>query len=682
MQVRNDILNKEVRFLKGVGEKRARDFRRLGIRTIEDLFNFFPRRYEDRTKIVPISNIKPQTIVTIRGEVIHTSLTRTRRGMPIYEAIIEDNSGAIIATWFHQPYLKDLIKNGKEIILYGRASYYKGLRIISPEYEILEKGSFSMNRILPVYSLTGKLSQNFLRKIMRNSLDKFSHHSSEVLPYEIRKRLDLVNRIIALKNIHFPQNWELLFKAQYRLSFEELFLLQLAIGIKRIKKRYLTKGISHKIEGNLKERFLKILPFELTKDQKKVMKEIEEDMISPRPMNRLLQGEVGTGKTIIAGYSAVVSTQGGYQTAIMVPTEILAQQQFLRLGALLSKIGIEVEILISATEKNEKNEIKKRLKNGEVDVIIGTHALIQEDIEFKNLGLVVIDEQHKFGVLQRRALKKKGKNPDLLIMTATPIPRTLSLTFFGDMDISTMKEFPKGEKNVSTYWVTYEKRENVYKFLNEMIEKGEQAFVVCPRIEKDEEKEIMNAEKVYEELRNKFKEINIALLHSKIPSKLKEKTIGDFAEKKIDILVSTIIVEVGIDIPDASCMIIEEADRFGLSQLHQLRGRIGRSGQEAYCILIADPKTEEAGKRLEAISKIEDGFEIAEEDLNIRGPGELFGIMQHGFIDLRFKNMIKDIDMLELARKEAFKILRKDPFLQNHPNCKLKEHVTRKFIFV
>ncbi len=678
MQAGNKILTQEIRYLKGIGPKKAQDFARMGIRTVRDLMYLFPHRYEDRRQIQSIARLKVNQIAVVRGRVVVTSLRRSRRGMRIFEAAVDDGTGIILATWFNQPYLKDVIKKGEDILIYGRIDYYKKLRIISSDYEIINEGEPDLG-IVPVYPLSGKLSQKFMRKLLEAVLDNFISELDEFIPYDIRARLGFMNRVKAMRNIHFPEDEKLIYQAKMRFAFEEVFLLQIAIGIKRLQRKYFSKGISHKFDFDIRKRFKDILPFELTHDQETVFSQIEKDMSSSHSMSRLLQGEVGTGKTVVAAYASLIAASGNYQAAVMVPTEILAQQQYVKLGEILSSFNIEVGILISGMDAKYQQEVKEGLRSGEIDIVVGTHALLQGDVDFKNLGTVVIDEQHKFGVKQREILKQKGRVPDYLIMTATPIPRTLTLTLFGDMDISTMKEYPKGEKNINTYWVPEEKRKDVYKFLKETVDNGTQGFIVCPRIEEDPVNEIKAVEEVYTEVKSILGEGNVLLLHGRMSADEKKNIIAEFKKGNVKILVSTIVIEVGMDIPDASIMIIEEANRFGLSQLHQLRGRIGRAGQQSYCILIAEAKTEEAARRLDAMVNISDGFKISEEDLKIRGSGELFGFSQHGFIDIRFQNISGQIDLLNQARLEAFNLLRKDPHLELPLNKLLKKEVGLRF---
>jgi len=677
MQGINRILE-DVRYLKGVGPKRAGLLARLGIKNVRDLLYFFPRKYQDRRAVKKISQLNKDDQALIKGRVLLTSLKRSRKGMPIFEAVIDDGTGVILATWFNQPYLKDVIRKNQELLLYGKVDYYQRLRILSPEYELVEKEE-EVTGILPVYTLTGNITQKFMRGLMRKTLDEYVHLMGEFLPYEVRERRNLLNRVVSLRNIHFPESEALLHQAQKRFAFEDIFLLQLVIARKRLKRKFFLPGISYIAGEDLRRAFKEVLPFELTADQEKVMIQIEKDMASPRPMNRLLQGEVGTGKTIIASYACVIAGRSGYQSAVMVPTEILAHQQYVKIGEILSQFDLEVGILVSGMDRKYHDEVLERLKSGDIDVVVGTHALIQEDVEFKKLGLVVIDEQHKFGVRQRELLKGKSNVPDCLYMTATPIPRTLALTLFGDLDISTMKEYPRGEKNVFTYWVNEEQRKDVYQFLKEMVENSAQGFVVCPRIEEHPRGEVRNIQEVFNEICFILGREKVAVLHGEMSTEEKNRVITEFQRGEKKVLVSTIVIEVGIDVPDASIMIVESADRFGLSQLHQLRGRIGRAGQVSYCILIAEPRTSEGRKRLQALVSEDDGFRISEQDLEIRGAGELLGERQHGFIDIKLRNVNQQIQLLNIAREEAFSILKKDPHLDSKVNLPLKKELKIRF---
>ncbi|MDP8253264.1 MAG: ATP-dependent DNA helicase RecG [Candidatus Kaelpia aquatica] len=680
MQEVNSLFN-DIRYIKGVGPKRALDFNLLGVSNLRDLLYLFPRRYEDRRIIKKISELNPGDIAAIRGEVRRTNLRRSRSNIAIYEAVIDDDSSNIHISWFNQPYLQNVIKKGSDIVLYGKVDLYKGLRMNSPDYEILISGDPDLG-IVSVYPLSGRLTQKFIRKLVCDQLERYKESIKEFIPDFIINRYSIMGRVDALINLHLPQDIDITEKARYRLAFEDIFMIQIAIGMKRVKRRFLEQGVSHNFTPDTMLDFKNALPFGLTEAQERVLRNIEKDMRAPSPMNRLLQGEVGTGKTVVAAYASLLSASGNYQTAIMVPTEILAQQQYVKISEFLSPFNIETGLLIGGLEKDCRREIVGDIASGEISVVVGTHALLQEDVEFNNLGLIVVDEQHKFGVQQRRILKKKGSAPDYLIMTATPIPRTLALTIFGDMDISTIRETPFGEKKISTYWVGTKRRRYVYSFLKELVDSGAQGFMVCPRIEESED-ELRNVQEAYRDLESLLGPDRVALLHGKMSGEDKKKIIDEFKKGEISVLVSTIVIEVGIDVPDASIIIIEDADRFGLSQLHQLRGRVGRASQNAYCILLADPKTGEAYKRLNAIVSIEDGFRISEEDLKIRGSGEILGIRQHGFISTESLQLAyQNADLLESIRGEAFELLERDPFLKDLANRALAEELKSRFRFL
>ncbi|MDP8216039.1 MAG: ATP-dependent DNA helicase RecG [Candidatus Kaelpia imicola] len=680
MQEVNNLFN-DIRYIKGVGPKRALDFNRIGVSSLRDLFYLFPRRYEDRRIIKKISELKPGDRAAIRGEVRLTHLRRSRRNRPIYEAVVDDGSSSIHVSWFNQPYLKNVVKKGSDIILYGKVNFYRGLRMNSPDYEILTSGDPDMG-IVAVYPLSGRLTQKFIRKLVRDQLERYRGKIKEFMPDFIIKNYSIISRVDALINLHLPQNIDTIEKARYRLAFEDIFMIQLAIGMKRVKRKFLKQGISHNFTPDTMLDFKNVLPFDLTEAQERVLRRIEKDMLSQSSMNRLLQGEVGTGKTVVAAYASLLGASGGYQTAIMVPTEILAQQQYIRILEFLSPFNIETGLLVGGLKKDSNREIKRDIAVGEISVVVGTHALLQEDVKFNNLGLVIVDEQHKFGVQQRRILKKKGSTPDYLTMTATPIPRTLALTIFGDMDISTIRETPFGERKINTYWVGTERRRYVYGFLKELVDSGAQGFMVCPRIE-DSEDELRNVEEVYRELKSFLGPDRVALLHGKMDGEDKKRIVDEFKKGEISVLVSTVVIEAGIDVPDASIIIIEDADRFGLSQLHQLRGRVGRASQNAYCILLADPKTDEARRRLNAMVNIEDGFRISEEDLKIRGSGEILGIRQHGFISTESLQLAyQNLDLLESIKGEAFELLERDPFLEDSANRPLAEELRSRFRFL
>jgi ATP-dependent DNA helicase RecG len=680
-----DLLKQNVQYLKGVGPQRAKQLSRLGITTISDLLYYLPRRYEDRREIVFIKNVEPEKVYTIKGKIKRHGIWKSKKGMLIYEMVVSDGTGNIHAVWYNQPYLKKYFRIGEDIILYGKAEKFKNLQITHPDYEILKEEEDSldaanMGRIVPIYPLTQDVTQKYLRSLVNKTLEGSANLLKEVIPTHVRARCRLADAKFAVNNIHFPVNFESLKMAERRLSFEEFFIFETALALIKKEREKYSVGVRHEIGEQLFEDFKNMLPFELTKEQVEAIKSIEKDMKSSRPMNRLLEGEVGSGKTVVAMYALLLTIKNGFQGAVMVPTEILAQQHHLTLGEFFAPLGINVKLLIGSMAGDEKEEAKKELKEGKANIIVGTHSLIQEDISFDKVGLLVIDEQHKFGVSQRAILRKKDVKADVLIMTATPIPRTLALTVYGDLDLSEIRELPEGRQAISTYWVEEERKDKVYKFVKEEILNSRQAYIVCPRIEETGKSDLASAKNVYEHLSKEvFPEFKLALIHGRMKIGEKDKIMKDFKRNKINILVSTTVVEVGIDIPNATVMVIENADRFGLAQLHQLRGRIGRSGYKSYCILISNPESDEAKRRLEAFEQLQSGFELAEEDFSIRGPGQMLGTKQHGLPEIKFGDIIEDKAILELARKEAFELVENDNGLKDERNRNLREVIIERY---
>lgn len=686
MQEKNNPLNTPVRYFKGVGPKRAELLARLGISTAEDLLYWLPARYEDRSNFTPINNLVPGEYKTVRGQIVTTGGRIAKTGKRIFQMAVSDRTGIIHAVWFNQPYLKDYFRKGQEVVLYGKVERYDRLQIVQPEYEIIkedEPDSIHIGRIVPVYHTTSDLTQKALRALAFMTVTKYHNGVRERLPTYLLARNKLVDIRYAIQNIHFPASFEGLEKAYRRIVFEEFFVLQLALATKKRFARSEGAGLGHTLEGRLVESFKAALPFRLTSAQERAIADIERDMSSTRPMNRLLEGDVGSGKTAVAAYALILTVQNNFQGVLMAPTEVLARQHFITLSELLMPLGINVALLIGGMDNKAKESLCADIRNGRANVVVGTHAIIEEPVEFRALGLAIIDEQHKFGVTQRAALKKKGANPHILVMTATPIPRTLALTVYGDLDVSIIREMPKGRKPISTYWVEEEERTKAYGFLREEVAKGRQAYIVCPLIDSSAQSakhKVQNAVEMYDRIKNEvFPDIEVGLLHGRMSSPEKDRVMRDLKKGKISVLVSTVVIEVGIDIPNATVMLVENAERFGLAQLHQLRGRIGRGEHESYCILLADPKTEEAARRLKAIEGTLDGFQIAEEDLEMRGPGEFFGTRQHGLPEIRFGNILKDFDIMELARKEAFLLIAGDPGLREERHRLLRESLAERF---
>lgn len=669
----------EVRFIKGVGERVGQRLNRLGIFTLEDLLRYFPRKHIDRSKIQSIRTLLPGREATIIGRVVNVQAKRAKSGLPVLRVSLTDGTGYCRLMFFNQTYLADRFRTlmGKEIIVFGEVSedgYSPAFK--TPEWEELGPEG-QADPFLPVYSLTEGLNQGQLRRLLRSVLP-YASLLEDFIPQAIREDFRLMPLEEAIREMHFPQNWDRWQSARRRFVFEELFILQTALALK--KREQEAPGIAYKNGPQIVQEFCQTLPFSLTRAQKRVLQQILEDMSRPHPMNRLLQGDVGAGKTVVAAAVALVAVQNGYQVAVMAPTEILAEQHFRVFHRLLKPTGVEVHLLIGSLPVSEKARIYEGASTGKISLIVGTHALIQEGLTFNRLGLVIIDEQHRFGVMQRALLREKGQNPDVLIMTATPIPRTLSLTVYGDLDISIIDELPPGRKPVITHWRTPDQRHRVYQGLRQLLQQGRQAYVVCPLIEESENLSVQAATEMANYLQREiFPEYRVGLLYGSLPSAEKDAVMEAFRRGEIHILVSTTVVEVGVDVPNATVILIEDADRFGLAQLHQLRGRVGRGEHQSYCILLADPKSEEGKRRLQVMCETNDGFRIAEEDLRLRGPGELYGTRQSGLPDLRIADLIQDLDILEEARRAAFSLVQQDPDLQDKSHSPLRRILLEKF---
>ncbi len=675
-----------VQYLKGVGPARKKILSNLGIESIEDLLYFFPRRYEDRTQVTPLNQIKIGEFQTVTGKVIvgggHRSWFTKKH---VFETAVGDESGRLFCVWFNQPFLENYFRIGEQVVLHGKVEIYKNrLQMVSPEYEMIspEDQSLSMGRIVPIYSLTKGISQRYLRRIIRAALDQYAGQIQEVLPYDIRKRHNLSNIVYSINNIHFPENVSIQDQSYKRIAFEEFFFFQVSVIMRRLSLIQ-KKGIAHKIPDGMIHNFSQIFPFNLTKAQQRVIGEMITDMKKTVPMLRLLQGDVGSGKTLVAFFGCVAAIENGFQAAVMAPTEILARQHFenmTRLAKRWSFKEIRTALLVSTLKKVEREDILQKVKEGTVDLLIGTHALLEKEVQFKNLSFAVVDEQHKFGIRQRALLSDKGTNPDVLIMTATPIPRTLCLTLYGDLDVSVLDELPPGRGQVETRLASQEKAAEIYNEVNAFIKEGRQAFIVYPLIEESEKVDLKAAVKQFQHFgKHEFKDWRLGLVHGQMSRQETQAVMDNFKNKKIDILVATTVVEVGVDVPKASVMIIEHAERFGLAQLHQLRGRIGRGSAKGYCFLIADPQTEEAQARLKAILSMSDGFKIAQADLEIRGPGEFFGRHQHGLNELKVANPATQIDILEAARKEAIALAGSDPRLEKDQHPVIRSVIQKRY---
>lgn len=646
----------EIQYLKGVGPKIAKYLSSLGINTVKDALFYFPRDYEDRTNIKPISKLENDEMASVIVEVAQIFPSKkTKTGKTLNKILFKNETGFISGIWFNQPYIKNNFKIGEKVLLYGKVSKQFGeITLVDPQYE---KDYEETQGINPIYSINKNLTQKIMRKIIKQALNFIDQEVEELLPESLRKIYDLLDIKNAIINIHFPKDKNMLKLAKRRLKFEELLIIQL--GLFELKKKYSSSTTSYSMAVSKELKALKEkLPFELTEAQRKVIREILIDMKKNTPMNRLLQGDVGSGKTIISVIALFNCAMNGYQGVLMAPTEILAEQHYNTILELLKDWNINIALLVGSTSKKQKEEIIRKISQGEISIVIGTHALLQENVEFKNLALVITDEQHRFGVRQRATLINKGHNPHVLVMTATPIPRTLALFMYGDMDISVIDQLPPGRQKVETYFVRPNMREKVYDFVKKEIEKGRQAYVICPLVEESEKLEAESVIEMAENLKNNFLKYNkIGILHGKMSASEKDEIMKKFKNNEIQVLVSTTVVEVGVNVPNATIIVIENADRFGLAQLHQLRGRVGRGNYKSYCILVADAKTDDAIERMKIMTKTNSGFEIAEKDLELRGTGEFFGTRQHGLPELKVANLFKDIDILMQTKEVARELI-------------------------
>ncbi|HYA12344.1 MAG TPA: ATP-dependent DNA helicase RecG [Thermodesulfovibrionales bacterium] len=675
-----DLSDFQIQYIKGVGPQRDKLLSRLGIKTVNDALYYLPYRYEDRSNLKKICELQYGNVETVSGRVISAEVIKLhRRNLKLFELTLNDGSGLLKGKWFNQPFMKKNFKVGQEVMLCGtvkRNTYWGiGFEMDNPEYEIVsDDDSFiHTNRVVPVYRTTSGLSVRQIRSIMFNLIHTCIKDVCDPVPGEILKRNGLPGLHESLSVVHFPDpNVDIVLlnkgtsEFHKRLSFDELFMLELGLSLMK-RGNVIEKGIAFNPEGKLLRKLIEMLPFRLTKAQERVFTEILMDMKRPYPMNRLIQGDVGCGKTVIALMAIMVAAECGSQSALMVPTEILAEQHFINIHNMVEDLGLKICLLTGSKKDKPLSEIAL----GNIDIVVGTHALIQEGVVFKNLGLVVIDEQHRFGVMQRALLRKKAINPDVLVMTATPIPRTLALTLYGDLDYSIIDELPPNRTPVETLLFSPKQKDAIYSFIREETKKGRQVYAVYPVIEESEKTDLRSAIRGKHAFEKSLPELKVGLIHGRIKAQEREEIMTSFKRGELDLLVCTTVIEVGVDVPNATLMLIIHAERFGLSQLHQLRGRVGRCSHRSYCSLVAyEPYGEDARKRLDIMVKSNDGFRIAEEDLNIRGPGEFFGTRQSGMPDLKIANIVRDAKLLNVARGEAFSLIEKDPYLKEFPLLK------------
>lgn len=669
-----------VQAIKNIGKTRAEQLKRLGIETVEDLTEYYPRDYEDRSEVTQICDIEAGGTFTIRGRVSTAPQSRRVRTLTLVNVRISDGTGAVECVWFNQPYIKNQLTYGREYSFTGKVSEKFGrIQIESPYYEPVNPESLNTGRIVPVYKVPQKMSQKVIRGCIKEALDCLEEGFEEYMPYDIIDKYNLCSREFAVNNIHFPENDNAFFKARKRLVFDELLFLQL--HLLELKGNICGKKSSVKIKDYDIAPILDRLGFKLTDAQQKVLAELMSDFKRGSVMNRLIQGDVGSGKTALAMVAAYVLVKNGYQAVLMAPTDVLANQHFKSFQAVFEPLDIKCELLTSGLKKREKDRVYDNISLGISKIIIGTHALIQDRVKYNNLGLVITDEQHRFGVRQREKLSAKGDEPHVLVMTATPIPRTLALILYGDLDISIIDKLPPGRQKIDTFSVDHSYYQRLYAFIKKEVAKGRQAYIICPMIEENDNMELRSVLSYTEELKeNILPGLRIGCVHGKQKNDEKQAIMEEFAKGNIDVLVSTTVIEVGINVPNASLMIIENAERFGLSALHQLRGRVGRGSEKSYCVLVSDAKNKTSKERLDIMCKTNDGFVISEKDLTLRGPGDFFGTRQHGLPEMKIANLYKDIDILKEVQAVAINIYKEDMELKNVENSLLKAKIYDKFV--
>ena len=676
------MLDYNIQFIKGVGPSRAKKVNKLDIFTVEDVLNYFPVKYEDRRTIKKINELCGDEKSLLKIKIYdYPKKSIIKKNMSIIKAVGKDETGFISLTFFNQDYLMDKLNTDDWYYVFGNIKSFAGkFEMTNPEIENVNK-DFKAGKVMPIYSLTFGLLNNELIKIVKAALEEYYDKIEDVIPDEIRNHYKLISRKNAIRFLHFPPDGKRYTYAKKTIAFEKLLIMQL--GLLTLKNNLRSKLPGIEIDNSiLADSMLDSLPYKLTNAQYRVINEIKEDMRNLRPMNRLVQGDVGSGKTIVAIYAMLIAVKSGYQSSLMAPTEILAMQHYETLKEYLelSEINLNVAFLSGSTKSSEKKGILENLKNGDIDILIGTHALIESNVVFKNIGLVVTDEQHRFGVRQRAMLSNKGKNPDILVMTATPIPRTLALMIYGDLDISVIDEMPPGRQIVDTGIINGKQKKEAFDFIKCKIREGRQAYIVAPLVEESENMQLDSAEKIYDDLNETyFSDCRLGLLHGKMKNKEKEEIIDKFYQGYIDVLVSTTVIEVGVNVPNAVVMMVLNAERFGLAQLHQLRGRVGRGSDKSYCILVNESKTKKSKDRMNVLKKTNDGFYIAEEDLKIRGPGDFFGTRQHGLSKYEMQNIISDVNVVKEVQVLSKKILSENPSLSGNEYKNLKCEIMSLF---
>lgn len=691
-------LSTPVKYLKGVGPQRAQQLEAKGLQTAADLLTYAPFRYEDRSNVKPVSQLTPGEMATAIVQVrsLHTPRLR-RRGLGLVEAVCEDaGGGRLTAKWFNASYLQNVLEPGTRVALYGKVdfdTYHRDIAMVHPDYEVLrddeddpEQGLHT-GRIVPVYEATGKVTARMLRSILKRLLDRVDRLEDR-LPETIRRRLKLPDLLTATHQLHFPAPGTDLrmlngFRtpAQFRMIFEEFFWLETGMTLRRGEAR-MEQGIAFALTGKVREQVKRMLPFKPTEAQKRVVRDIAQDMASERPMNRMLQGDVGSGKTIVAAQAAIIAVENGYQAALLAPTEILAAQHYLNFRRIFEPLRYHIVPLTGSLSKKEKEFSRRAIEQGVAQIVVGTHALLEEGVQFHKLGLAIVDEQHRFGVMQRKSLQQKGVSPDVLVMTATPIPRTLALTIYGDLDVSVIDQLPPGRKPIKTMHCTHVEVEKAYSFVAEQVRAGRQAYIVYAAIEESESVAMKAAEKAFLELsQDVFPKFKVGLLHGKLPSDQKDAVMDSFKKGEVQILVSTTVIEVGVDVANATVMVIENAERFGLAQIHQLRGRVGRGAEQSYCLLVTGKLGDAGRERIRTLVNSTDGFHIAEMDLRLRGPGEFLGTRQSGLPAFRIGNLLRDQEILELARSEAQGFVEKPPAAEDlhRAIAYVKDHWQRRY---